>query len=84
MQPRAAGLLRLLARHAGKGNVASASADAVLPACCSSALGGTGGVHQPSQRAVLVVGGLYEWIDMRREKYKLRVKKEEDAAARRL
>ena len=36
------------------------------------------------QRAAQVEDGYYEWVDARRSKYDLRVKQEQDAAARRL
>lgn len=37
-----------------------------------------------AQRAAQINSGLYGWVDLRRAKYQLRVKGEEDAAARRL
>jgi carbonic anhydrase/acetyltransferase-like protein (isoleucine patch superfamily) len=37
-----------------------------------------------AQRAAQIDGGLYGWVDLRRAKYNIRVKEEQDAAARRL
>lgn len=37
-----------------------------------------------AQRAAMVEAGLYGWVDLRRTKYNMRVKQEQDAAARRL